>query len=185
MAMALVRVWHGGCNSCPVVVVTSYRCAWLKWAKPAHPTSSSPQLLLLLLLLHAGVKRESGSEAAEELMEGLVLLREQASNSARYWLCAACDRKFHTAADFAAHLEACHEQLVLVKQPAQQQQQQQPGQLQALAPGADAGLVPAASQPQQSPTPQQQQQQQLTGSRSAGGLSYITCSKCQVGDGAP
>lgn len=133
------------------------------------------------------MKRESGSEVAEELMEGLVLLREQASTSARYWLCAACDRKFHTAADFAAHLEACHEQLVLLKQPALQQQQQVQGQ--AAGP-ADAGRVsagmadvpPASQQPgqQQRQSPQQQQQQQM-GLPGSGGLAYLTCSKCQVG----
>lgn len=115
-------------------------------------------------------------------MEGLVLLREQASTSARYWLCAACDRKFHTAGDFAAHLEACHEQLVLMKQPGQQQQlQQQSGQLQATVPVADAASVPIVQQQQLPPPPPPPQQQQLAGSAAPGGLSYITCSKCQVG----
>lgn len=48
-------------------------------------------------------------------MEGLVLLREQANANARYWLCAACSRKFHTASDFSAHMEACHERLIVLK----------------------------------------------------------------------
>lgn len=119
-----------------------------------------------------GVKRESGSEVAEELMEGLVLLREQASTSARYWLCAACDRKFHTAGDFAAHLEACHEQLVLVRH-----QGQHPGQLQAAAAPVDAGAAVPAAAP---PASQQQQQHPPVGVTAAGGISYVTCSKCQV-----
>jgi hypothetical protein len=99
-----------------------------------------------LALIHAaGVKQESGSEAAEELMEGLVLLREQANTSARYWLCAACDRKFHTSSDFSAHLEACHEQLVLVKQPpAQQQQQQQVSAGMLYKPGQMAAAIAAS-----------------------------------------
>eukprot|EP00775_Hariotina_reticulata_P010977 gene10977-11132_t len=81
--------------------------------------SCSPEQRMQLLQvplapLLEGVKAESGSEAAEELMEGLVLLREQANSSARYWMCAACNRKFYSSSDFSAHLEACHEQLAEV-----------------------------------------------------------------------
>jgi hypothetical protein len=59
-----------------------------------------------------GVKREGGSEAAEELMEGLVLLRESGNVAARYWLCPACgDRKFGSSREFLAHVGAVHEGL--------------------------------------------------------------------------
>jgi hypothetical protein len=45
----------------------------------------------------------------EDVVEGLVLLREHGNRHARFWLCPACDTKFHSAADFLNHLELYHE----------------------------------------------------------------------------
>ena len=40
----------------------------------------------------AAVRQEHGPEAAEEVCEGLVLLREQGNRSARYWACPICEQ---------------------------------------------------------------------------------------------
>ena len=127
------------------------------------------------------MKQDTGSEAAEELMEGLVLLREQGNRAARYWLCPTCDCKFHTHAEYMVHVEACHEELVPQLPPAKQQERQATGTAAAAA-GAlpapspvkgqgAAGAGPAAARP----APQQHQQQQ-------GGSPpcYVMCSSCQL-----
>jgi hypothetical protein len=61
----------------------------------------------------AGVRREQGLEAADELIEGLVLLREQGSRAACYWLCPVCEQKFHSSRDFLGHVELVHEGLAV------------------------------------------------------------------------
>lgn len=101
-------------------------------------------------------------------MEGLVLLREQ-EHSSCYWLCAACDRKFHTARDFNTHLETCHEQLVLAKQ-----QQQLPLKAPMVPPGPPAaGKALAAPHQQQLPV-------SLNSSSLPPPVKYISCGKCQA-----
>jgi hypothetical protein len=62
----------------------------------------------------AGCRREAGAAGAgpslvEDVVEGLVLLREHSNRHARFWLCPACDQKFHSSADFLNHLELYHE----------------------------------------------------------------------------
>ena len=47
--------------------------------------------------LIAAVRQDHGPEAAEEVCEGLVLLREQGNNTARYWACPVCDQRFSTS----------------------------------------------------------------------------------------
>jgi len=129
----------------------------------------SPSCHTPLLCAAAGVKQESGAAAAEVLMEGLVLLREQ-EHSSCYWLCAACDRKFHTASDFNVHLETCHEQLVLAKQQLPHKGPCAPVGPSA-GPAAAAGKAPGAAQqpalpfsPNSMPPP----------------ASYVSCGKCQA-----
>eukprot|EP00879_Flechtneria_rotunda_P010168 GHRR01010630.1.p1 GENE.GHRR01010630.1~~GHRR01010630.1.p1 ORF type:complete len:1312 (+),score=676.34 GHRR01010630.1:1142-5077(+) len=144
--------------------------------------SCSPEQRLQLLQvplspLLEGVKQGTGSEAAEELMEGLVLLREQANTSARYWLCPACDRKFHTASDFSSHLQACHEQLVLLKQPPQQHQVQH-GSTAGIAVPLALPAAPAADGAGSAVAAVIQQQVQQPARQPAS--SYVTCSKCQA-----
>lgn len=123
--------------------------------------SYTPALTSAVLFpLLSGVKRDVGSEAAEELMEGLVLLREQGNRAARYWLCPACDRKFHRGRDYLAHVESCHEELV---------------------PVAAAIALPAAVPPASGPAAQPQQSQLVTSQRTATNTGlYVTCLKCQV-----
>ncbi len=63
----------------------------------------------------AGVQREHGQGAAEEVEHGLSLLREYANMRACYWICPFCPtpegapRHFTTAKDFLTHVDACHE----------------------------------------------------------------------------
>lgn len=63
------------------------------------------------VVTHAGVKREHGPDAADELMEGLVLLREQANRCARFWACSVCDQKFQNSKDYLTHVEQFHEEV--------------------------------------------------------------------------
>lgn len=49
----------------------------------------------------------------DELIEGLVLLREQCNRAACYWLCPVCEQKFHTSRDFLGHVELVHEGLAV------------------------------------------------------------------------
>lgn len=70
--------------------------------------------LSALLEGQAGCRREVGAAGAgpslvEDVVEGLVLLREHSNRHARFWLCPACDQKFHSSADFLNHLELYHE----------------------------------------------------------------------------
>ncbi len=61
----------------------------------------------------AGVRREQGPDAVDELIEGLVLLREQGNRAACYWLCPVCEQKFHSSRDFLGHVELVHEGLAV------------------------------------------------------------------------
>lgn len=70
-------------------------------------------LRAVAIAVRAGVRREHGAEAADELMEGLVLLRERGNRGARYWLCPLCDQKFHSGRDYLHHVELLHEELAL------------------------------------------------------------------------
>ncbi|GAX78187.1 hypothetical protein CEUSTIGMA_g5629.t1 [Chlamydomonas eustigma] len=63
-------------------------------------------------LLYA-VRQDHGAEAAEEVCEGLVLLREQGNSCARYWACPVCDQRFSTSKDYMAHVEMIHEELAV------------------------------------------------------------------------
>ncbi len=60
------------------------------------------------------VRQDHGPEAAEEVCEGLVLLREQGNVCARYWACPLCDQRFSTSKDYMAHVEMVHEELAVV-----------------------------------------------------------------------
>jgi hypothetical protein len=40
------------------------------------------------------VRQDHGPDATEEVVEGLVLLREQGNCTARYWACPVCDQRF-------------------------------------------------------------------------------------------
>jgi hypothetical protein len=61
----------------------------------------------------SGVRREQGNDAVDELIEGLVLLREQGNRAACYWLCPVCEQKFHSSRDFLGHVEMVHEGLAV------------------------------------------------------------------------
>lgn len=53
------------------------------------------------------------AEPLAELVEGLVLLREQGSRSARYWGCPTCDARFGSAKEFLSHVAMFHEELAI------------------------------------------------------------------------
>ncbi len=61
------------------------------------------------------MRQEHGPEAAEELCEGLVVLRERGSRCARYWACPVCDQRFHSSKDYLAHVEVAHEELAVAE----------------------------------------------------------------------
>ena len=68
---------------------------------------------MLAPILLSGVRREQGNDAVDELIEGLVLLREQGNRAACYWLCPVCEQKFHSSRDFLGHVELVHEGLAV------------------------------------------------------------------------
>lgn len=68
---------------------------------------------MAVCLSPSGVRQEGGQEAAEEVCEGLVLLHEQGNRCARYWVCPACDQKFHSSRDYLTHVELAHEEVAV------------------------------------------------------------------------
>ncbi|GIL47102.1 hypothetical protein Vafri_4016 [Volvox africanus] len=77
------------------------------------PEQRRELLKVPMAALLKGVRREHGNDAVDELIEGLVLLREQGNRAACYWLCPVCEQKFHSSRDFLGHVEMVHEGLAV------------------------------------------------------------------------
>ncbi|KXZ47471.1 hypothetical protein GPECTOR_35g909 [Gonium pectorale] len=81
--------------------------------RTTSPEQRRQLLKVPMAALLKGVRREQGNDAVDELIEGLVLLREQGNRAACYWLCPVCEQKFHSSRDFLGHVELVHEGLAV------------------------------------------------------------------------
>lgn len=100
-----------------------------------------PISLMCLWCCHAAVRMEHGPDLADEVVEGLVLMRERAqalaqahalaqasvpqpvlglgpltapaSRAAVVWGCPVCEQRFTSSRDYLAHVELFHEELAL------------------------------------------------------------------------
>lgn len=77
------------------------------------PAQRRELLRVPLRALLEGGRREGAQEPLSDLVEGLVLLREQSNRSVRYWSCPACDTRFHSAKEYLSHVEMFHEELAV------------------------------------------------------------------------
>lgn len=59
------------------------------------------------------MRSESGQDAVQELVEGLVLLQDQCVRETRLWTCAMCDQRFLHPKDFLRHVEVAHEEVAV------------------------------------------------------------------------
>ncbi|EFJ51048.1 hypothetical protein VOLCADRAFT_103689 [Volvox carteri f. nagariensis] len=85
--------------------------------RTTSPEQRRELLKVPMAALLKGVRREQGNDAVDELIEGLVLLREQGNRAACYWLCPVCEQKFHSSRDFLGHVEMVHEGLAVQARP--------------------------------------------------------------------
>lgn len=81
----------------------------------------------------AAVRMEHGPDIADEVVEGLVLMRERAQAQAQshahgaaptsapraavVWSCPVCEQRFTSSRDYLAHVELFHEELALQVRP--------------------------------------------------------------------
>lgn len=56
---------------------------------------------------------EQGMEAAEDIAEGLLVLKDQQNQRACHWICPVCEQKFQLSKDYLTHVELFHEELAV------------------------------------------------------------------------
>lgn len=60
------------------------------------------------------VHQEQSIEAAEDMADSIVALKEQGNHRSCYWTCPVCEQKFHASKDYMNHVELFHEELAVV-----------------------------------------------------------------------